>query len=127
MKLKEIITALRQCEVNNSSTCQKCPAYNQSAGCLDLLHKEAAELIEGLLAERRWIPVTERLPEPDTQVLAIVSGRWENITFDRAYELASWSADEGWIMEAWPDLEDPEVTHWTPLPEPPKGERYGQF
>ena len=80
---------------------------------------EADELAR-VKAERRWIPVTEWLPEPDTQVLAIVSGRWENITFDRAYELVSWSAYEGWIIEAWPELEDPEVTHWMPLPEPPK-------
>ena len=80
---------------------------------------EAQELAK-LRQERRWIPVGERLPEPDKQVLAIVSGRWENITFDRAYELASWSSDEGWVMEAWPELEDPEVTYWMSLPEPPE-------
>ena len=80
---------------------------------------EAQELSK-LRQERRWIPVGERLPEPDKQVLAIVSGRWENIAFNRAYELASWSSDEGWIMEEWPELEDLEVTYWMPLPEPPE-------
>ena len=79
-----------------------------------------AQVLAKLREERRWIPMRERLPEPDKQVLAIVSGRWENITFDRAYELVSWSSDEGWVMEAWPELEDPEVTYWMPLPEPPE-------
>lgn len=80
----------------------------------------ADHLISNGVTFQQWIPVTERLPEPDKQVLAIVSGRWENIVFDRAYELVSWSADEGWIMEAWPELEDPDVSHWMPLPEPVK-------
>lgn len=80
---------------------------------------EAQELAK-LREERRWIPVGERLPEADEQVLAIVSGIWKNITFERAYELVNWSSDEGWIMEAWPEFENPEVTHWMPLPEPPE-------
>lgn len=75
-------------------------------------------LRELIKAERRWIPVTERLPEGDNQVLAIVSGRWKNITFDHSYELANWNSDEGWIMDAWPEFENPDVSHWMPLPEP---------
>lgn len=92
----------------------------RAVATLEAQQARIAELEAELKEERRWIPVGERLPEPDKQVLAIVSGRWENITFDRAYELASWSSDEGWIMEAWPELEDPEVTYWMPLPEPPE-------
>lgn len=69
---------------------------------------------------RRWIPVAERLPGNDDFVLVIVSGKAGNITLDNAAELASFSMDEGWILEMWPELEDPKVTYWMPLPEPPK-------
>ena len=70
--------------------------------------------------ERRWIPVTERLPDSDDFVLVIASGIVGNITLDNAIELAAFSEVEGWILEMWPELEDPKVTHWMPLPEPPK-------
>ena len=69
---------------------------------------------------RRWIPVAERLPGNDDFVLVIVSGKAGNITLDNAAELASFSMDEGWILEMWPEWEDPKVTYWMPLPEPPK-------
>lgn len=127
MKTNDIIAAMRCCVASQHTGCKECPAYCRSANCLNRLHTAAADTIEAqkkriaeLEEERRWIPVTERMPQSDNQVLVIVSGRWENITFDRAYELASWSADEGWIMEAWPELENPEVTHWRPMPEPVK-------
>lgn len=71
--------------------------------------------------ERRWIPVTERLPETEANVLVVANGNpHSNITLERAYELAIFSIDEGWILEMWPEWEDPDVTHWMPLPEPPK-------
>ena len=70
--------------------------------------------------ERRWIPVAERLPGNDDFVLVIVSGKVGKITLDNAIELASFSMDEGWILEMWPEWEDPKVTYWMPLPEPPK-------
>lgn len=38
----------------------------QLRGAAALVAKESAELLE-----RRWIPVTERLPEPETDVLAV--------------------------------------------------------
>ena len=72
--------------------------------------------------ERRWIPVTERLPGNDDFVLVIVFGKAGCITLENATELAQFSMDEGWILEMWPEWEDPKVTYWTPLPEPPGAE-----
>lgn len=111
MTTNEIIAGLRKLSGQGSE--YRRTVCRLAADTIEAQQKRIAELEE----ERRWIPVTERMPENDNQVLAIVSGRWENITFDHAYELASWSAEEGWIMEAWPELENPEVTHWKPLPE----------
>ena len=60
---------------------------------------------------RRWIPVAERLPGNDDFALVIVSGKAGNITLDNAAELASFSMDEGWILEMRPEWEDPKVTY----------------
>lgn len=68
-----------------------------------------------------WISVKDRLPDNDDFVLVIVSGKVGNITLDNAFQLAQFSMDEGWILEMWPEWEDPNVTYWTPLPEPPEG------
>lgn len=55
-------------------------------------------------------------------MLVIVCGKAGCITLDNATELAQFSMDEGWILEMWPEWEDPKVTHWIPLPEPPEEE-----
>lgn len=82
-----------------------------------LVTKESAELLE-----RRWIPVDERLPVGDAQVLVIVSGKpKENITLDGAVELATLYSD-GWCLETWPEWTDANVTYWMPLPSGPEVE-----
>lgn len=64
-------------------------------------------------ATPKWIPVTERLPEEDKPVLA-----WTNC--GSFCESAKWTG-YGWNV-TWDYEELFEVTHWMPLPEPPKGE-----
>ena len=70
-----------------------------------------------------WIPVKERLPEPGKMVLLTVSGKVKNIVLVYACELGEFDTDEGWILEMWPEWEDPKVTYWMPLPEPPEEEK----
>lgn len=90
------------------------------------LAAEVSELRQELeaaktLQDAAWISVKERLPEDDVMVLCTVSGKPRDwITLDGAIEIASHSRAEGWIVETWPEWEDPKVTHWAPLPEPPK-------
>lgn len=73
-----------------------------------------------------WISVKDRLPdECDNLVLAIANGKpCRNITLEDAYVLASYVPNEGWIIDEWPMWEEAEVTHWMPLPEPPKEEHH---
>ena len=83
--------------------------------------KRAIEEAPAVEPHCEWIDAKKQLPEnPDEMVLCIVSWRYENTTFYKAYEMATFSWDEGWILESYQDWETPEVSWWTPLPEPPK-------
>ena len=79
-----------------------------------LVTKESAELLE-----RRWIPVTERLPEDRSDVLVVAywHERWGVYMGWCASERAAWSVHIGIG-----DRNDVAVTHWMPLPEPPEVE-----
>ena len=70
--------------------------------------------------ERKWIPVSERLPEDEYGVLVTVNGKHNNTTFIDALEIAEYDSDEGWIIEGYLDWINPDVTAWMPLPEPDK-------
>ena len=59
----------------------------------------------------KWIPVSERLPEKHERV--IVCDVRED--FCDAWEFEG----DGWFNGLW-TLETEEVTHWMPMPEPPK-------
>lgn len=137
--------------------------FSKNAELLDVLMK-AADAIEELSREneslaksvneaseilrKRWIPVTERLPENDVHVLLSCkcgSGAYvcdgfhtekystptqfyEDIDADYDEETDEYYFPEGWweVIKNWDDyscvaIEDT-VTHWMPLPEPPKEE-----
>ena len=70
--------------------------------------------------ERKWIPVSERLPENGCGVLVTVNGKHNNIIFVNALEIAEYRNTEGWIIEGYLDWLDPNVIAWQPLPEPYK-------
>lgn len=65
-----------------------------------------------------WIKVTDRLPEFDTEVLVFGEGKVEKAN------LKSYSTSSSGIDCCWVDKHDDVwwivITHWMPLPEPPK-------
>jgi hypothetical protein len=70
----------------------------------------------------QWVSVTERLPEEYNLVLVTAYGNpHRNITLEGSYELAEYDS-EGWILESYPAWTGAQVTHWMPLPMPPKEE-----
>ena len=69
----------------------------------------------------RWIPVAERLPDKEEFVLVVVNGRWHNIKFVNAAQIAMYDED-GWWIEAYPEWKNPKVSHWMPLPSAPEVE-----
>ena len=73
--------------------------------------------------ERRWIPVTERLPEINMPVLVYCT----NITIQGGYTIHIGCCDMGkfWFLRTQPGISsfpvrEWQVTHWMPLPESPK-------
>ena len=81
-----------------------------------------------LKGEPRWIPVTERLPDEPGHFLVVVK---EKYAFDKDYsydtDVAHYRLDGGYIDGCWNTFCDWDegqpylhVTHWMPLPEPPK-------
>jgi hypothetical protein len=92
----------------------------------------ARDYLKEHFAEQKWIPVTERLPE-DGEYLAYTKCTYGNYVrilrfakdgrkvneydFDRDWENVWYLYDS-----EWGHIAVDSVTHWMPLPEPPKGE-----
>lgn len=72
--------------------------------CSELI---ADHLISNGVTLQNWIPVSERLPEDDSHVLVAR----KNGDVDTDMYIKSW-----WKV----DPAERRVTHWMPLPEPPK-------
>ena len=73
----------------------------------------ADHLIANGVTIARWIPVTERLPENDTYIL---------VTTDGVVVPAYWHNDRFYAFTANGVATVGGVTHWMPLPKPPKEE-----
>lgn len=112
------------------NVCQKlkqrfCPECNndRTDGCRNCWVEAICDLIE--IAETdRWIPVCEKLPPKNDAVLVYC----KNKTIQGGATRHIGSCDNGfWFLKTQPGTEsfphcEWEVTHWMPLPEPPKGE-----
>ena len=72
---------------------------------------------EAVYAEQKWISVKDRLPEPDTKVL--VYGRNEYGVYCIT---CLYSAHRKWLYHNRTTADGETITHWMPLPEPPKEE-----
>lgn len=73
-------------------------------------------LIAESAAEQKWIPVTERLPEEGERVL-FTDGVWTGEGYIN--KRGKWQRYQN---QSYMDVITLDVTHWIPLPEPPKGE-----
>jgi hypothetical protein len=69
------------------------------------------------LRASRWIPVSERLPEEDEDVLVMTA---EGKFASGGMHVASLDEDGVWYPSHGDGWEFPDVTHWMPLPEPPE-------
>ena len=73
---------------------------------------DAAPVVHGY-----WISVKDRLPEADKYVLVITAGgsfKTARCNFYKNGTEVCWATNDG--------LGEKAITHWMPLPQPPKGE-----
>ena len=142
---EELVKQMRFCAEDCSVVeCQdKCPNfgnYRPYEYCFSRLMAQAADAIEDLqkavnfhkfnsefwedkynsLADEKWISVTERLPMDKTEVLAyygfVHDGEMSKIRFIGVLKYFTIDATPHWQHESMGLT----VTHWMPLPEPPK-------
>lgn len=128
----ELAKALWRCATGEGKGCADCNVtmtHNKKTGCIlgcaESLRLQAADRLEELEQElatlreqQRWIPVTERLPEALEIVLTICVDRRKNSEIHRRINCCD--AIGEWLLT--PPLYA--VTHWMPLPEPPKEEHH---
>ena len=86
--------------------------------CVDGLEADNDNLCERIKDLSKWIPVTERLPNVDEKVLTFARNKYDGSWF---MDITSWTGvrnhDE---YQFWGYGYSMKVTHWMPLPEPPK-------
>ena len=87
-------------------------------GCADDWYKEACDYKALCKYLPKWIPVTERLPEAFKHVLVNIPGMSPHPTVQEAFR----EKDGMWYSNGFRYGAD-EITHWMPLPEPPKEEQ----
>lgn len=91
--------------------------------CRVITEKRAKEITDDLIANgvtfHRWIPVTERLPEIEAYTYSVDV---MFCTFDGDIRIGYVNFESGrWkCRESRTSLASDYVTHWMPLPEPPK-------
>ena len=100
--------------------------YEKGDVVIDALNNAESRIAE-LEEKQRWIPVSERLPETDGQYIGytntgLVGTHW----LVDGHFIVTYSCEQNWLTTptSW-ILEsasggDVYVTHWMPLPEPPK-------
>lgn len=120
-EVSELVKILRCCS-NIGYICEECPANLDGEDCDGRLAKlQAADMLEKLAAEKakkpEWISVKDRLPEIRTPVLGWYKGEF---SYDYPQMVVTWGG-EYWRIEH-VRLNADLITHWMPLPKPPKEE-----
>ena len=92
-------------------------AFGRSESFAEII---ADHLIANGVTVQKWIPVTERLPEKGTgKVLVVKQFRGKPyIDIGEIIEGKAYCYTDDYAI----NLAEHKLTHWMPLPEPPKGE-----
>ena len=94
---------------------------------LEQYNKMAERLteLEYLLAEQRWVLVSQKLPK-DNEYVLITIRRLKHIYNQRPFisvGYIGWNGTAWWCAhDGWCDLKNIEVVAWMPLPKPYEGE-----
>ena len=91
---------------------------------------EELQAVKKLVESIRWIPTSERLPEIGGNYFVVVKYKYD---FEKEYsydtDFAEFTFSDGYIDNCWNTYNDwnegqqyLHITHWMPIPEPPKEE-----
>lgn len=98
--------------------------YEEVAGLYRIAAAACWEKLERLEAGDGWFrPEKGELPSAGRSVIAIVSGSpADGITLMGSYQTASYFANNpaDWVIDEWPEWENPTVHCWQPTPEAPE-------
>lgn len=137
MEIEKLIEILRgKCAVCKRSSCNgkywqlsSCPATCEAADALEQLQAENDRLKEEV-QQMRWVPVEERFPEDRLpagrkQITVMVATKAGKVTiasrvFEPEREYYGKKYPARWVWSRWLNHY---VTHWMPLPSPPKEEK----
>ena len=84
---------------------------------MDLVERQTDHLIAHGVTVQEWVSVKDRLPEPFVPVLVQMPGEEPFPTVREGF-----ISNDGIWQSAMFRREPGEVTHWQPMPQPPKGE-----
>jgi len=93
-------------------------AYEVIISSMDVMNMEISKLrseVSALREQVRWIPVSEKLPKDNQEVLIYADLIAKGVHSTKSRQ---WSADGYYYHGDWYDT----VTHWMPLPQPPEAE-----
>ena len=85
--------------------------------CCYTYEGQAEYLIANGVTVQEWIPATERLPENNQWTLCLMKDKSFGTFRVLQWNYIDWEYNDG--NERW---KEKDVTHWMPLPLPPKGE-----
>ncbi len=117
LKPEELVEALRRCANGESEECPftergVCGCPEMSADQIERDQKEIEALREKL---PKWISVKERLPIDRLKKYLVAFRDVGGSIVD----MARYFPSDGWTCDNW-DVPQNLITHWMPLPEPPK-------
>lgn len=115
-KLVELMrNAHKKCKAKK--TCHECEQYGNGADCVYLFM--ANDLISHGVTVQEWIPVTERMPE-NLGLYLVIETHW--LDGSPVRKIAKWNTIDWFTADIKSKEITERVTHWMPLPQPPKGE-----
>ena len=114
MTPEEIVKSLRAC---GRVCCDDCVCFQENVSCkkknlgaADLIEQQAARIAELEAKVPRWIPVTEKIPPDQEEVLVLTRSKNGVRNVDKGY----------WAIDHFIHRGRAQVTHWMPLPEAAK-------
>ena len=128
MEIEKLIEKLRDAGWTNPGLTDKQSLEWDAATALEQLQAENDRLKEEV-QQMRWIPVEERLPNEEGTYIVCVDGEVKFDAYCMLEGIERWICYDGSINALYIDpysskpLRDgpyPRVTHWMPLPQPPK-------